>query len=195
MIGKTTELEAVNIMLETIGESPINSLTDLLPADATIARSILLETSKAEQSKGWNFNKEIDYPIIPDSTTNEITVPANFIYMDIDGLDTAIRGDRLYNLAEHSYKFDESSYKATVIQLLEFNELPEPARRYIAIKASRVFQTRAIGSETLNSFSEMDEYKSKAELLRYDNRLSKRTMLGRKANMIVNWKPAQALLR
>jgi hypothetical protein len=195
VIGKTTELEAVNIMLETIGESPINSLQDLLPVDATIARSILLETSKAEQSRGWNFNKETDFPLTPDSQTNEINIPVNFIFIDIEGLDTAIRGTKLYNSERHDFTFPQKTYKATVIQLLEFDEMPEQARRYIAIKAARTFQTRAIGSETLHSFSEIEEYKARAELLRYDSRLGKRTMLGRKANMIVNWKPAQVLLR
>src|SRR5574344_1113497 len=109
MIGKTTELEAVNIMLETIGESPINSLQDLLPVDATIARSILLETSKAEQSRGWNFNKETDFPLTPDSQTNEINIPVNFIFIDIEGLDTAIRGTKLYNSERHDFTFPQKT--------------------------------------------------------------------------------------
>lgn len=195
MIGKTTELEAVNIMLGTIGEAPINSLQDLLPVDATIARSLLIETSKAEQSKGWNFNREENFSITPNLNTNEIAIPENFIYIEIDGLATAIRGARLYNSTDHNYKFEQKTYNATIIQMLEFDELPEQARRYIAIKSARTFQTRVIGSETLHSFSEVEEYKARAELLRYDSRLGKRTMLGKKANMIINWKPAQALLR
>ena len=37
-VTRTTELEAVNTILSTIGESPINSLTGTLPVDANIAK-------------------------------------------------------------------------------------------------------------------------------------------------------------
>ena len=53
-LAQTTELDAVNIMLNTIGESPVNSLDDGLPvADAAIARSVLREVTIDVQSPGW----------------------------------------------------------------------------------------------------------------------------------------------
>mgnify|MGYP001400660828 CR=1 FL=1 len=53
----TTKLEAVNLMLSTIGEAPVNSLTSGL-VDAELAETILASVSKAVQSEGWNFNTE-----------------------------------------------------------------------------------------------------------------------------------------
>ena len=40
---------------------------------------------------------------------------------------------------------------------LEFTELPETARRYITIRAARIFQDRMLASETLHTFHQVDE--------------------------------------
>ena len=182
-------------MLEVIGESPINSLSDLLTADAVIARNILNEVSKSVQSKGWNFNREQGFPMNPDITTKEITLPDNFIFVEPeDGRDVAIRSNKLYDRENHTYKFD-SSFTADIIQLLNFDELPEQARYYITIRASRIFQTRIIGSDTLNGFSQEEEYRAKAELHRYDMRLGNTSMIGHHANILSNWHPAKVLMR
>ena len=53
---RTTELEAVNTILSTIGEAPINSLTGALPVDATVAKNVLSEIAREVQSAGWHFN-------------------------------------------------------------------------------------------------------------------------------------------
>ena len=42
----TTELEAVNIMLAAIGESPVNTLTGTLPVDVKLAQTTLEEVNK-----------------------------------------------------------------------------------------------------------------------------------------------------
>ena len=196
MTIKTTELSAVNTMLEVIGESPINSLSDLPPVDATTAKNILEETSKDIQCKGWNFNREYGYPLRPDALTHQIILPDNFIHVEVRGHDLVIRGNRLYDRKNHTYKFDLlKTYKADIIQILPFADLPEQARHYITIRAARIFQARAIGSETLHSFSQEEEYRALAELKRYDNRMNNLTMLGRRANILANWRPGKVLER
>ena len=42
---RTTELEAVNTILSTIGEAPLSTLTGSLPVDGTTAKNILNEIS------------------------------------------------------------------------------------------------------------------------------------------------------
>ena len=44
-LSGTTELEAVNTLLHTIGEAPVNSLTGTLPIDATLASNTITEIS------------------------------------------------------------------------------------------------------------------------------------------------------
>ena len=55
-VTRTTELEAVNTILSTIGEAPINSLTGTLPVDATTAKNVLSEINREVQSAGWHYN-------------------------------------------------------------------------------------------------------------------------------------------
>ena len=51
-ITPTTELQAVNIMLSTIGEAPVNSITGTTTVDVSTAKNILDETSMSIQSLG-----------------------------------------------------------------------------------------------------------------------------------------------
>jgi hypothetical protein len=47
----TTELEAVNTILSTIGESPVSSLGDQMTVDAVLAQNILHEVSREVQTE------------------------------------------------------------------------------------------------------------------------------------------------
>ena len=53
----TTKLMAVNTILSTVGEAPVNNLT-AVTADVRIAESVLDEVSREVQSAGWHFNTE-----------------------------------------------------------------------------------------------------------------------------------------
>ena len=81
ILTPTTELEAVNVMMSHIGESPVNTLEDDNVVDATIAQTILGSVSREVQSQGWYFNTEIGYPIVKDSN-NKFAVPANTARID-----------------------------------------------------------------------------------------------------------------
>jgi len=159
-ITPTTELEAVNLMLDVIGESPINSLNDSAVVDAVKAKAVLSEVSRAVQQKGWHFNTEKDYELVPTVFDKEIQTPANCLRVDTTGADKAIdvaqRGNRLYDRRNHTFKFDKS-LKVDMVIALPFDQLPEAARYYITIRAARVFQARTVGSLDLYKFSVEDE--------------------------------------
>ena len=60
-LSPTTKLEAVNTMLTSIGEQPIQNMNDLAGlSDASIAEQILDNVSRAIQSRGWIFNTDLD---------------------------------------------------------------------------------------------------------------------------------------
>lgn len=153
----TTELEAINTMLASAGESPVNSLDISGLADVAAARATMDEISREVQSKGWNFNIEHDYPLAQ-ATDMGVTVPGNCLQAVVENTSDAIaqRGLRLYNKTSHSYKFPQG-VRATVTLLLPWDELPQVMRHYLMIKASRVFQGRTLGSDTLFRFSQEQE--------------------------------------
>jgi Tail tubular protein len=157
-LAPTTELEAVNQMLGTILEAPINSLLGVESLDAQVAIDILAEKSRALQMTGWNFNTEEAYPLAPDAFTGEVSLPLNTLSADpSDPLDDLVqRGARLYDRANHTYAIARS-VKVDITFLLPFNEMPEAARRYVSVMACRTFQKRQVGSTTLDAFTEDDE--------------------------------------
>lgn len=157
-MAASTKLEAVNIMLSTIGESPVNSLSSGL-VDAELAETILNSVSKTVQSDGWNFNREYDYAITPD-LAGEINLPNNILRADAAyepySKDLVQRGLKMYDKKEHTFKINDT-VKLDVVFELDFADIPEVAKRYIVIKAARLFQDRVLGSDTLHSFTQEEE--------------------------------------
>lgn len=159
----TTELEAVNQMLGTIMEAPVNSLLNVGSLDAQRAIDTLAETSRDLQAQGWNFNTEKELRLLP-TAAGEILLPLNCISVDPSGPDKALdliqRGTRLYNRKEHTFTIGRP-VTVDMTVLLPFDELPEAARRYIAILACRTFQRRSVGSNALDAFSDTDETRAR----------------------------------
>ena len=172
MAAGTTELEAINIMLSTIGESPVNSLGEVPGVvDAVVANSVLKEVSTAVQEEGWHFNIEKKFVLTPDFVNKEIQVPGNCIQCDASGqdseMDVCVRGNRLYDRDNHTFTFDKS-VTVDMVLVLPFEELPQAARHYITIRAARVYQQRVVGSETLGNFTEKDEARARAGLRKFE---------------------------
>ena len=124
----TSELEAVNTIIATIGESPINSLDEQPTHDVAAAINTLKEVSTEVQTEGWNWNTDDDLPLVP-NMDKQIVVPSNTVRVhfrdSLDPRDVVLRGQRLYDRANHTYLFTETIY-ATITLLLPFEELPEP---------------------------------------------------------------------
>lgn len=179
MPNLTTELEAVNSMLGHIGEAPVNSIsnTSSLPVSVSSAVSILDETSREVQSEGWHFNTEKDVKYSPDASNKTITVGSDIL--EIDAVDPSIdivqRGTQLFDRGENTTEFD-NDIKVNLIRLLTFTTLPETARRYITLRASRVLQARLIGSKELESLIARDEFQARGRLLDADGSNSDATI-------------------
>ena len=160
---RTTHLEAVNTMLSTIGEAPVNSLTGSLPTDASMAKNILDEVNREVQSGGWKFNTSYKATLSRD-TNNKIPVANDVMHIELNPLleskssnDPVIRGSFLYNLAKETFIFDKDFENVQIVHLLDFEQIPEQARRYITIRASRIFHDRTLGANALHRFSRQDE--------------------------------------
>lgn len=166
----STKLEAVNIMLSTIGESPVNSLSSGL-VDAELAETILNTTSRTVQAEGWHFNREYDLGLTP-NLSGEIKLPHNILRADAAyepySKDLVQRGDRMYDKKEHTFKINDT-VKLDIIVELEYEDLPEVAKRYITIKAARLFQARVVGSETLHGFTQEEETQAFYSLREFEN--------------------------
>lgn len=163
----TTELEAINLMLSVIGESPVNTVEDTGIVDAVVARQILTQSSRDVQVVGWHWNTEINYPLAASFPEGEIALPPNTLRVDASGddarLDLIQRGNRLYDRVNHTFSIGKT-VKVSIVLFLPFDQLPEAARSYIVIRAARQFQERMVGSETLWQFNSRDEVRAWSNL-------------------------------
>ena len=197
----TTELEAVNVMLAAIGEAPINSLTGTLPVDARIAQTTLNETNKDVQSEGWHFNTEIDVVLTRDAS-NQVALATNVLRVDPSiyqhpSVDAVQIGSKLYDRKTHKYEFDED-LTSVVVYFRTFNEIPEPARRYVMIKAARIFVDRLVGDEGLRSYTQQDEIRARAILMETDASNADHNILRGDpslTNVFSTYLPANGLIR
>jgi len=167
----TTELESINIMLAAIGEAPVNSLTGTLPVDVKLAQSTLNETNKEVQSEGWSFNTEIDVTLTRDASNN-VNLSTDVLRVDPNihqhtSIDAIQRGLKLYDRLNNKYEFTEDLI-CTVVYFRSFDEIPEPARRYVTIKAARIFVDRLVSDDGLRTYTQQDEVRARAILMETD---------------------------
>ena len=111
--GVSTELDAVNAILMSVGESPVNTLTVQSP-DVAIAQATLRQVCREIQTQGWVYNTENDYPIELDSN-NHCVIPNNILQLDLNhfrhgyDFDVVRRSDngimKVYDEIGHSYVF------------------------------------------------------------------------------------------
>ncbi len=165
-ITPTTELEAVNTMLGAVGEMPVSTLDDIGNSDVNNALVTLLGISREVQSKGLWFNTDNQF-VFTVNDEGRIALPAQILSIrPVAGRGTARlthRNGFIYNLSGSTDVFDpESPPSAKVIWMYDFERLPETARRYISIRAARIFQKNFLGSESLNGFTQQHEDEASA---------------------------------
>ena len=200
-VAETTELECINIMLAAIGEAPINSLIGTLPVDARIAQSTLTEVNKSVQSEGWSFNTETDVTLTRDGS-NQIHLPINVLRVDANihqhpTIDPIQRGLKLYDRQNNKFEFDEDLI-CTVVYFRDFNEIPEPARYYMNIKAARIFVDRLVSDQGLRTYTQEDEVRARSILMETDLANGDHNMLRGDpslTNIFDTYNPSSALIR
>ena len=200
-VAATTELECINIMLAAIGEAPINSLIGTLPVDARIAQSTLTEVNKSVQSEGWSFNTETDVTLTRDGS-NHVNLPTNVLRVDANihqhpTIDPIQRGLKLYDRQNNKFEFDEDLI-CTVVYFRDFNEIPEPARYYMNIKAARIFVDRLVSDQGLRTYTQEDEVRARSILMETDLANGDHNMLRGDpslTNIFDTYNPSSALIR
>lgn len=179
----TTELEAVNLMLAAIGESPVQTLEQSGQVDAVIAQQTLRETSLDVQSRGWRFNTDLGFPLKREAAEPfAIPVPTNAARVEIadapHGMELTVRGGQLWDRVGHTARFpDLAEVKADIVWLLPFSDLPQAARRLTAVRAARIFQDRVVGDNSLHRFGAEDEKRAEAGLRKFEAKTARRTLL------------------
>jgi hypothetical protein len=154
-VALMTKLDAINAMLESVWEAPISTLDVSGVASVAMAKRVLDKTLINILARGWAFNTEDELTLTPDTSQN-INLGVNVIECDTTGvdkdIDVVMRGLRLYNRADHTFAF-AAPIKVRQILLLDFEDLPQSARTYIALQAARVFRDKWNQNDTSSGIS------------------------------------------
>ena len=161
-----TELEAVNVLLTTIGEAPVNTLVGNQVTDVTIAKQVLNEVCREVQSQGWHFNTEPKVKISLNQA-NHLVVPADTARIDSTDYNVVIREGKLFDLDRRSFEFTGTS-EFDIVYFRDFEALPDTAKRYITTRSARVYSDRMINSETIHSMVVRDEQKALIDLKEFE---------------------------
>lgn len=169
----TTQLQAVNLMLTSIGQAPITALDQANPEIATA--TLILDTVRQEViGEGWNFNSEKGYKLLADSL-GELVVPTGVLNLSINQEDSRFRfravqrNGKLYDTLEHTFNWGaNATVSCDVVWDFLFEDLPAVFQTYIVQRAARVFAGRTIGSEKMVAFNAQDELVLRANCLAYD---------------------------
>lgn len=178
-ITLTTELEAVNEMLNAIGEGQVSSL-DTGNADVQQCVRLLRDHSRKVQSRGWWFNRDEDYELTPNND-GFLVLPANVLRVDPSSEDRfekpwVQRGLKLYNAQDHTFVFTES-VKVDLVTGLAWDDLPQTARSYITACAGLEFVDVDMSSEIRHAFTRERKQEAYLELLKEEAEAADYNML------------------
>lgn len=161
----STTREAVNRMLAAIGQKAVASV-DIGDSNPDVEQALrtLLEVSREVQSIGWHFNTYRKFPIQPNGD-GEIILPVNTL--KVDNLrcwphkDLVQRYEedgtsKLYDNEEHTFDIGVA-VKVDYVALFPFEQIPQSARWYITVLATRRFATDELNSDNAYRFTKQDE--------------------------------------
>ena len=202
----STELDAVNQILSSVGQAPVTTL-DLQNPEVGIVLNTLREVNKTVQSEGWHFNTEKHYALTADSVTFEIEYPENALSIDtyrdqhFDDYNPVRRNGKLYDKYNHTYEWKDGTSAreliCDVVWFWDFKEVPPAVQAYITAKAARLCAVRMIGDQTLYALLQENEIITRSAALEQETKQGDYSIFGWKdeENYHVGYQPYAALQR
>lgn len=157
-----TQLQAVNLLISTLGEAEVDSLSG--NEDATEALSRLNEADLECQSIGWNWNRLYGFQLtlnddgtitLPDETLGLTAAyaqgnsPGPFQGLVSSGnlgqrINVVQRGTLLFDPVNNTTVFPYAPIVDLIVRI-DWDSLPQVARQYITYKAAQRFHARKQG--------------------------------------------------
>ena len=189
----TSELQAVNYVLNEIKEAPIASLEESpIPEEASLALDRIRQITREVQKRGWLFNREQDKTLLrqPDGT---ITIPEDVIDIFFDRTKgepvPVLRGNRLWDPKNNTYVFTDDIREVYLIRELVWEALPEVVREYAMKRAGREMATIYLGSQTATQATAFPEKQAWDDLLEKEQENARHGMFDNPEmyDLLVRW--------
>lgn len=168
VITPSSELDAVNEILSSIGSSPVSTLEDDLNIDVINAKRILNGVSREVQSRGYAFNIRTDVTLKPDAFESTVPCPESYIKWFSTDYQLIRRSGYFFDLANQTNQFKDGITLDELIVQEDFESLPEPVRKYVTARAARLFQARFLSSPDIGQELLQSESEAYADLIDYE---------------------------
>jgi len=199
-IGTDTELSAVNSILGSIGQSPVNTL-DYSNPEISFIFNILRESRIDVLNEGWVFNIENNVVLTPETGTGFITFPADALRIDVTDnqfdrtTDVVRREGKLYDKVHKTYVF-KNAIKADIVRVYDFEDLPSVYQRYITYKSATRAATQLVTNAQLVQLLGQQEAMARAACIEYECNQGDHNFLGFESNtQYQTYQPFRALRR
>ena len=198
----SSELDAVNSILMSVGESPVNTLTSQSP-EVAIAQTTLRQVVREVLAEGWVFNTEYEVEFQPDSN-DQVILSDSILQIDInrykhyDNYDVIRKNNKLYDRYSKKDTFaDEAIVYCDVIWMYSYEDIPQAFKDYITTKACRLAVTRMVNDSEATAVLKEDEIVARANAIEYDTKQADYNMFNstRLRNPYTSYKPYQVLSR
>ena len=196
----STELDAVNQILSSVGQAPVTTL-DLQNPEVSIVLNTLREVNKTIQAEGWSFNTDFEATLARNSS-NEIPINPSVSRVVVDqqlypDYDITQRGNKLYDRKNQTFEFTQD-LKGDITYMFDWDDLPEHAHQYIMIRAGRQLQDVILGSADLTKINITAEQEARAQFLEEETTKSEHNMLRGNPNhtgVFPTYRPSRAVVR
>lgn len=166
MLYVSTELDAINLILASIGEAPVNTLNSE-SIDADNAKALLMATSRNTQRQGWQFNTVLGSVLLPDNISKRILYNPTWIKLiPTDGFIYVKRGEYLFNLSENTYEFDKE-ITVNIVEAVDFDDLPDEFKTYITAQTAIIFQSRYLGDDSISEELRAEMAQAYSDIVQY----------------------------
>lgn len=196
----STELDAVNQILSSVGQAPVTTL-DLQNPEVAIVTNTLREVNRMVQADGWIFNSEKGITLTPDSTTKKILLQPDVLQVDCNEsqrtrYNIVRRNGGIYDRLGHTDVFEESLI-VDIIYLFSFSDVPPAIQAYIVARAARMCTVKMVGDSQLNKLLAEQEGITRASAIEYECNQGDYSMFGFKdgENYYQSYQPFHALNR
>lgn len=146
-----TELDAINAIIAVIGEAPVNTLEGDGNVDAMSARQLLATVSAEKQDKGWVFNVDEGYTLIPDTFSQQIVWSPSFLrIITPSGTPYVNNQGFVYDRLARTDRFT-GPITVTMTEEVPFEQLPFCFRQWITYVAAKRFNANNFGDPGIDA--------------------------------------------
>jgi len=187
--GHLSKLQAVNDILWSIGELPVQSLSSGL-GDAEIAEAILDRVSREIQLRGWQVNTTYA-TTLSINASNEFALPVNVLRVDTANrrsgrqtsspkysshLNASMRRSQddtkwlMYDNDNGSATWTtETEMTVDMVKLIDFAHLTPALQVYVWTAAAHRFQKGAMGSKVLREYTTEEIFQAEMQAVQEDS--------------------------